>query len=57
MKRFECAHSSIDCIWLAKSVGVPALSDYRRRGVKRVVSFFIEGNSFETILGLLDIGT
>lgn len=56
MERFESAHAGIDGAGFGESVRVPALGDYGRRGVESVVSFVVEGNSFEAVLGLLDIG-
>lgn len=55
VKWLLCAHSSVDCTRFGIGVGVPALGDPRRRRVKRVISFVVEGDSFEAIFCLLDI--
>ena len=38
------------------SLGIPTFGDIRRSGVESVVPLIVEGDSFETIFGLLDIG-
>ena len=38
------------------SLGIPAFGDVRRSGVESVVPLVVEGDSFERIFGLLDIG-
>lgn len=56
VERFARSHTCIDSIGFGIGGGIPALFDMRRSWVKRIVSLLIEGDSFQGIFSLLDIG-
>lgn len=56
VQRLARSHPRIHSIGFGVCGGIPALFDMRRSWVKRIVSLVIEGNSFQCIFSLLDIG-
>ena len=56
MERFEASHTSKDRGRFVMGVGVPALGDARGSGIEVIVSLVVEGNGFEAIFCLLDVG-
>ena len=56
VQRLAGSHACINSIRFGVGGGIPALFDMGRSWVKRIVSLIIEGNGFEGIFSLLDIG-
>jgi hypothetical protein len=56
MQRLARAHPCKDGAGLGIGRRIPALFDMRRSWVEGVVSLIIEGDGFEGIGGLLDVG-